>query len=116
MMGLNEFGKKVQVMIDRLEGDGDPLLSFRKGYRRCVEEFDDRDRNLKRWLMNRDCVFISPRTDQIISIKVGRDIEALYYFLLFCYKLNNRIEVSEEFQDYLALVLSRSQYQDDGVC
>ena len=70
--------------------------------------FDDKDQNIRRWLNMKPCIFTSDKTGKKIEIKIGTDREALYYFLVFCYRINNRQEISEEFRDYLTLVIARS--------
>lgn len=37
---------------------------------------------------------------------IRNDTEALYYFLLYCRKVNLRERISEEFADYVAYILS----------
>lgn len=116
MMGLQEFAKCIGRMT--VNGNEKNLSlsdrNFRKIYQYCMEVFNDRDKNLKRWLLGKPCIFCHPQTEQYLTVDIGQDIEALYYFLLYCYKLNNQLEISEDFSDYLALVLSRSQYRYDG--
>lgn len=118
MMNLNVFGRYISELTKEDEND-DSLkarISRRKIYNTLVRVFDDQDKNIKRWLLGKPCIFYHPETEQYMTIEIGRDIEALYYFLLFCYKLNNLEEVSEDFRDYLALVISRSVYHYDGIC
>lgn len=120
MMTLHEFDYAVRQMTANYdEYDSESVIQikkkpFRSIYKRCVHEFDDRNRNLKRWLLGKPCTYKHPFTENTVDVEVGKDIEALYYFLLYCYKLNNNEHISDEFGDYLALVLCRSQYQYDG--
>lgn len=120
MMTLHEFNYAMRQMTanyDEYDSDSGIQLKkrpFRSIYKRCVREFDDRNRNLKRWLLGSPCVYKHPVTGNIIDVEIGKDIEALYYFLLLCYKINNEEPVSNDFSDYLALVISRSLYQYDG--
>lgn len=115
MMNLTVFGKYICAMTEE-NFDGNETnqkisdVPFRKLYRTVVRQFDDQDKNLKRWMLGKPCRFISPITGTEIEINIGKDIEALYYFLLYCYKINNHEEISEDFTDYLALVIARSQY------
>ncbi len=80
--------------------------SFINLYYYCVNSFDDREENLKWWLKEQPCVFISPRNGKMLSVEVRKDAEAIYYFLLFCRKLNRHEEVNDDFADYLSYLLS----------
>ena len=71
---------------------------------------DDRDKNINRWLNGKPCVFVSDKTKQKGEVKIGDDVEALYYFLIFCKKINNKQEVSSELGDYVAYLISRSLF------
>lgn len=119
MINLTVFAKYVCAMTEEdFDNPGCHIsgVPFRKLYKACVKAFDDRDKNLKRWMLGKPCRFISPITGAEIEVEIGKDIEALYYFLLFCYKINNYEEISEDFTDYLALVISRSRYSYDKGC
>ena len=75
------------------------------------EDFDvhiDEDNNLERWLKGECCIFRMNHSEQPMSVNIGKDIEALYNFLCFCYKLNTNQRISDEFRDYLALTITRS--------
>lgn len=117
MMTLHEFGYWIKQITDNYDDSESGITlkkkPFRFIYKKLIREFDDQNKNLKRWLLGQKCVFTHPVTNNTIEIEIGKDIEALYYFLLFCYKINNEEEISEDFRDYLALVISRSVYRDD---
>lgn len=119
MMTLNQFGKYIFAMTEdeynpqKIQLTANP---FRKIYWMLVREFYDRDRNLKRWLLGKTCIYYHTGTKQWITVEIGKDVEAIYYFLLFCKKMNNYEHISDEFSDYLALVISRSVYQYDEEC
>lgn len=74
--------------------------------------FADNNDNIKKWLENKPCVFIHPNTLRRIECKIGNDYEALYYFLMFCKKINHHKRVSEDYVEYLAFLISRSEYPD----
>ena len=76
--------------------------------------FEDREQNLRKWLNGKPCVFTSRKTGEKIEITIGDDLEAIYYFLIFCKKLYNREEVSEEFFDYLTYLIARSVCHVEG--
>ena len=75
--------------------------------------FKDEDQNIRRFLNGKPCVFTSDKTGKKIEIRIGKDREALYYFLAFCYRINTKQEVSEDFRDYLAVVITRSCTADE---
>ena len=75
--------------------------------------FKDKDRNIRRFLNRKPCVFTSDKMGKKIEINIGNDREALYYFLVFCYRINNKQEISEDFRDYLAIVINRSCVADE---
>lgn len=75
--------------------------------------FCDKKQNLRRWLNGKSCAFISDRTGEKIEIDVWRDREALYYFLVFCYRMNTKQEIDADFREYLALVITRSCTADE---
>ncbi len=81
--------------------------------KRLEKIFKDKHQNLRRWLNMKPCVFISDRTGQRIEIEIGRDREALYMFLVFCKRIEERKEITEEFRGQLALVITRSCTADE---
>jgi len=46
----------------------------------------------------------------MVEITIGNDLEALYYFMEFCKRLNSKQEISDEFREYLAYLTARSVY------
>ena len=75
---------------------------------RLKEIFHDEDNNLERWMKGDCCIFRMNHSEQPMSVNIGKDIEALYNFLCFCYKLNTNQRISDEYRDYLALSITRS--------
>lgn len=80
---------------------------------RLEKIFKDKHQNLRRWLNMKPGVFISDRTGQRIEIEIGRAREAIYMFLVFCKRIEERKEITEEFRDQLALVITRSCTADE---
>lgn len=78
--------------------------------------FLDHSDNIERWLDGKPCKYINPQTHQMIECKIGDDYEALYYFLKFCKMINQKKKVSEVYVDYLALLITRSNYPDWEEC
>ena len=70
--------------------------------------FKDKDHNIRRWFNGKPCVYINDRNQKLLEINIGKDREALYYFLVFCKKIHEKQEISEELRDYLTLQIIRS--------
>ena len=75
--------------------------------------FKDRDQNIRRFLNGKPCAFTSDKTGKRVELSIGNDREALYYFLVFCYRINNKQEINEDFRAYLAIVITRSCVADE---
>ena len=73
-----------------------------------AEAFFDRDRNFRRWLALEKCIFRNPMTDNYVAVTIGDDPEAVYYFLLFCKKINCREDIDEAFTEYLQYLINKS--------
>lgn len=78
--------------------------------------FDDRNKNIRRFLEKKPGIFKSDRTGEMIEIPLGKDTEALYGFLLFCKRINNGCEIDEDFRDYLALLITKSNSEEWEEC
>ena len=85
-------------------------IKYNELIERGKKEFDDFNGNIERWLDHKPCVFISPITQQFIDFDIGNNIRALYHFLEFCKMINQRKKVSDDYVEYLALLISRSNY------
>lgn len=70
--------------------------------------FKDKHQNIRRWLNGKPCVFKSDKKGKLIDIEVGRDREAFYYFLIFCKRIEEKKEITEDFRDHLAILIARS--------
>jgi hypothetical protein len=51
-----------------------------------------------------------------MEIEIGEDFDAIFYFLEFCCKQNNRERIDDDFCDYLALLITKSQRQCEEEC
>lgn len=70
--------------------------------------FDDEYRNIKRWLCGIRCRYYHPGTGNEIDLEIGNDVEAIYDFLRFIYKLKNHIAIEDEELYELTLEIARS--------
>ena len=64
--------------------------------------------NIKRWLCGIRCKYYHPMTGNEIELPIGNDIEAIYSFLHFIYKLKNHIAIDDEELYELTLQIARS--------
>ena len=71
--------------------------------------FKDKDQNIRRWLNGKPCVYTSDKTGKKIEVCIGDDREAIFYFLVFCYRINSKQQVSEDFRDYLLYLVLKSK-------
>lgn len=67
--------------------------------------FLDEKGNLENWLVGDECSFRHPRTQNVISMKIRDNEEAIYCFLRYCETLKLKEELDEEFCNYLAYIL-----------
>lgn len=72
------------------------------------DSFDDEYENIKRWLCGIRCKYYHPMTGNEIELPIGNDIEAIYSFLHFIYKLKNHIAIEDEELYELSLQITRS--------
>ena len=113
-----EFLRFMMVMQDGLEAATDDTDSSTKetrmnhgrwAYKKCMQMFNDKNENLGRWLNDEPCIFKSPVTGLMIQIYIGADFDAIFSFLEFCRKQNNHEPIDDDFCDYLALLITKSQ-------
>ena len=71
--------------------------------------FKDKDQNIRRWLNGKPCVYTSDKTGKKIEVCIGDDREAIFYFLVFCYRINSKQQVSEDLRDYLLYLVLKSK-------
>lgn len=75
---------------------------------------EDRDDNFVKWLNGKVCSFVHPMTQNKIDVQIGDDYEAIYHFLIYCQKINTGVKIDEDSADYLAYLISRSNYETEG--
>lgn len=112
---INELMNAIDSQYNRLDGKAE-ITFFNNGkwaLRSLERIFKDKERNIRRWLNGKPCVFTSDRTGQRIEIIIGPDREALYYFLIFCKKITEKEVVSEDLRNYVAFLISRSAVRDE---
>lgn len=112
---VNEVMNAIDSQHNRLDGKA-RINFFNNGkwaLRGLERIFKDKERNIRRWLNGKPCVFTSDRTGQRIEIIIGPDREALYYFLIFCKKITEKEMISEDLRNYVAFLISRSAVRDE---
>ena len=112
---VNEVMNAIDSQHNRLDGKA-RINFFNNGkwaLRSLERIFKDEERNIRRWLNGKPCVFTSDRTGQRIEIIIGPDREALYYFLIFCKKITEKEMISEDLRNYVAFLISRSAVRDE---
>lgn len=77
------------------------------------ESFIDKDNNFVKWLHGEVCSFVHPETGNRIDVQIGDDYEAIYDFLIYCRMLNEGEKVDDCFAEYLAYLISRSNYEKE---
>lgn len=114
----HEFSRYMTAILNGYEAmrdDTDPRVKevrinhARWAFKKCTAMFNDKRENLRRWLDGEPCVFVSPVTGALIEIEIGEDFDAMFHFLEFCRKQNNREPIDDDFCDYLALLITKSQ-------
>ncbi len=118
-MELNEFCRYIENLqtykkIQKEMKSYPKILDtkYRELIARVKGLFADEDNNIERWLEGKPCVFTHPHGHQQIEYKIGNDYEALYYFLMFCKRINHHKRISEEHIEYLAFLIARSNHPD----
>lgn len=77
------------------------------------QNFTDIDANLIRWLYGMPCVYRHPIAKKKVSVKIPvRNIDAIYYFLRFCMKINRFQWVDEDLKAYVIYLLNDSCEED----
>lgn len=122
-MNYRAFNNYLNVILNAIDAQGnrhtesDEKIFDNNGrwaLHRLEKEFRDKHHNILHWLKKEPCVFISDKTGKPINIEIGREREALYLFLVFCKRINERKEISDDFRDYLMLTITRSCTADDA--
>ena len=78
--------------------------------------FHDTDRNIERWLQGEKCVFIGAATKAPTEIQIGNDLDAFFYFMQFYKMQKEDRKPDEDFIDYMALLITRSQSKEWEEC
>ena len=121
-MNFRIFNNYMNAVVNAIDAqhnhlDGQAEITFTNNGKwalRSLERiFKDKEKNIRRWLNGKPCVFTSDRTGQRIEIIIGPDREALYYFLIFCKKITEKEVISEDLRNYVAFLISRSTVRDE---
>lgn len=116
-MEYNEFSRYMTAIVNgmvaiksdtKVDNKNQIERHVRLMYEKCVREMKDTYKNIQRWLDRKPCLFRHPRTGNLIKYPIGADIEALYYFLEWCRRLQNNETIDNDFEAYVAYVISRS--------
>ena len=78
--------------------------------------FHDTDHNIERWLQGEKCVFLGAATKAPTEIQIGNDLEAFFYFMQFYKMQKEDRKPDEDFIDYMALLIIRSQSKEWEEC
>ena len=113
MKRLQEY-KRIQQNIEYYPKAFD--LKYRELLEYAKKEFVDQNNNIERWLDGRPCVFDYPRSRKQVEYMIGNDYEALYYFLVFCKRVNNHKRVSEDYVEHLTFLILRSNHPEWEEC
>lgn len=108
-MSLTGFARRVEYIKAHRKDKkhSESAAVARKLSRQLREVLCDEQDNLNRWLDRRPCIVRSPWEEgREQEVMIRNDTEALYYFLLYCQRVNVRERISEEFADYVAYILS----------
>ena len=95
---------KVILYVKNGGGQREQLIS------KCEELFKDTNGNLKRWLAGKPCIFFNPSIKGPIEIEIGSELEALYYFLEFCRRLEVGEPIDDDFSEYLFQLIECSNH------
>ena len=119
---FNNYLNEIMNAIDALKNHHDEssrktfLNNGRWAMRLLEKYFKDKDYNIRRWLNGKPCVFTSDKTGHKMEINIGPSREALYYFLVFCKKIAENQEISNDLREYLALLITRSCFKEWDEC
>lgn len=108
-MTLRDFSRKVSYFRNLQEDEVSLRTAIRlqKLKTEIRTRFCDRQNNFQRWLNHKPCIFHAPYSENRKQETVVRDdTEAIYCFLLYCMKINQRQVIRDEFAAYVAYVLS----------
>lgn len=119
MQTIKEFEKHILIILrahklmltrENIKVKKEHIQSARISYQKCVEHFQDKNKNIHRWLNDKPLVFKNPITEDLTETTIGKDIEALYFFLEFCRRQNSGESIDDDFAEYLEYLTRRSRY------
>ena len=119
---FNNYLNEIMNATDALKNHHDEqssktfLNNGRWAMRLLEKHFKDKDYNIRRWLNGKPCVFTSDKTRHKMEINIGPDREAIYYFLVFCKKIAENQEISNDLREYLTLIITRSCSKEWDEC
>ena len=119
---FNNYLNEIMNATDALKNHHDEpsrktfLNNGRWAMRLLEKYFKDKDYNIRRWLNGKPCVFTSDKTGRKMEINIRPDREALYYFLVFCKKIAENQEISNDLREYLTLLITRSCSKEWDEC
>ena len=122
-MNFRAFNNYMNVVVNAIDAQHNHLdeqaeITFTNNGKwalhKLEKSFKDKDQNIRRWLNGKPCVFTSDITGERMKIRIGNDSEALFYFLMFCCRINNKQTIGEEFRNYLAIAITRSCAADEN--
>lgn len=116
-MKQKEFSRYMTAVVngmmaikENMESDNKQQIvqHARWAYRKVINGMNDAHGNVRLWLERRTCLFRHPIMGHTIQYPIGNDFEALYYFLEWCRRMEEGETVDEDFEAYVAYVISRS--------
>ena len=121
MLAYKEFVERTVIIKTLCKGLETAALRDRFTVRKEIirrtnevrESFNDDNGNYRKWLDGATCSFVHPYTHNSIDVQIGDDVEAIYHFLLYCKKINTGVKIDEDSAEYLAYLISRSNYETE---
>ena len=88
---------------------------------KALKEFDynlwtTEENGVKKYFVGVKCVFIGAATKAPTEIQIGNDLDAFFYFMQFYKMQKEDRKPDEDFIDYMALLITRSQSKEWEEC